>query len=97
MIGSTKEGSRAFYMDELDTHLSLNHDFAQFSFFDVKEQALKKRGAPRAGNPGGPESFFNGENVFKCEEYFFDFVASVHSIRQGPRLTFWKSGGRTNA
>ena len=37
MIGSMSEGSRAFHMDELDIHLSLNHDFAEFSFFDVKE------------------------------------------------------------
>ena len=80
MIGSMSEGSRAFHMDELDIHLSLNQDFAEFSFFDAKEQVLKKRGTPRAAKPGDPESFFNKENIFKGEEYFKHFVASVHSI-----------------
>ena len=59
--------SYKFYMDEVDIHLSLSHDVAQFSFFDAKKQAMKKRVSPRAGNPGDAESFFNEENVFKGE------------------------------
>ena len=43
MIGSTREGSRAFYNDEVDTHLSLSNDLKKFCFFDVEEQALKRR------------------------------------------------------
>ena len=43
MIGSTKEGSRAFYNDEVDVHLSPSDDLNHFCYFDVKEQALKRR------------------------------------------------------
>ena len=51
MIGSTREGSRAFYNDEVDIHLSLNHDLQKLCYFDDKDQALKKRGDGRARNP----------------------------------------------
>ena len=43
LIGSTREGSRAFFNDEVDTHLSLNNDLKKFCFSDVEEQALKRR------------------------------------------------------
>ena len=43
MIGSTSEGSRAFYNDEADIHLSLSDDLKNVCYFDVKEQALKRR------------------------------------------------------
>ena len=82
MIGSTREGSRAFYNDEVDTHLTLNDELKQFCFFDVKEQALKKRD-PAPGTPEMPEEiakYFDDKNVFKTEQFFFDFVDSVHSI-----------------
>ena len=82
MIGSTREGSRAFYNDELDIHLALNNDLKQFCFFDVKEQALKKRD-PAPGTPEMPEDvakYFDDRNIFKTGKYFFDFVSSVHSI-----------------
>ena len=36
MIGSTREGSRVFFFDEIDLHLSLKENFKQFSFFDLK-------------------------------------------------------------
>ena len=72
MIGSTREGSRAFYNDELDTHLGLNNDLKQFCFFDVEEQALKKRDAA----PGTPEmpddvaKYFDDRNVFNIVLFF---------------------------
>ena len=43
LIGSTREGSRAFFNDEVDTHLSLNNDLKKLCFFGVEEQALKRR------------------------------------------------------
>ena len=80
MIGSTSEGSRAFYNDEVDTHLSLNHGFNKFCFFDVKEQALKRRDPCTDEMLDDVAKYFDADNVFKTEQYFYDFVASVHSI-----------------
>ena len=34
LIGSTREGSRVFYHDEVDVHLSLSEEFKEFAFFD---------------------------------------------------------------
>ena len=42
MIGSTREGSRAFDCDEVDVHLSLKKNFNQFSFFDVDQNVLRR-------------------------------------------------------
>ena len=42
LIGSTREGSRVFYHDEVDVHLSLSEEFKEFAFFDPKDQALKR-------------------------------------------------------
>ena len=80
MIGSTREGSRAFYNDEVDIHLSLNNDLKQFCFFDVKEQALKRRDPSKDKMPDDIAKYFDDRGIFKTEKYFFDFVASVHSI-----------------
>jgi len=79
MIGSTSEGSRVFYSDEVDTHLTLNNNLKQFCFFDVKEHALKKRD-PAPEMSEDVAKYFDDKNVFKTEQYFFEFVASVHSI-----------------
>ena len=46
MIGSTRESSRAFYNDEVDIHLSLNHGLKEFCFFDVTEHYMLKRDGP---------------------------------------------------
>ena len=82
MIGSTREGSRVFFNDEVDTHLTLNNDLKQFCYFDVNEHALMKRD-PSPGTVEMPDDiakYFDDRKVFKTEQYFFDFVASVHSI-----------------
>ena len=80
MIGSTREGSRAFYNDEVDTHLSLSNDLKKFCFFDKEEQALKRRDPRKDQMPEDIAKYFDDKNVFKGKEYFYDFVASVHSI-----------------
>ena len=80
MIGSTREGSRAFYNDEVDTHLSLSNDLKKFCFFDKEEQALKRRDPSKDQMPEDIAKYFDDKNVFKGKEYFYDFVASVHSI-----------------
>ena len=64
----------------MDIHLSLNHDLKKFCFFDVKEQALKKRDPSTTEMPDDIAKYFDEKNVFKTEQYFFDFAASVHSI-----------------
>ena len=80
MIGSTREGSRAFYNDEVDVHLSLSDDLNHFCYFDVKEQALKRRDPGQDKMHEDITKYFNDRNIFECGLYFFDFVASVHSI-----------------
>lgn len=79
MIGSTREGSRAFFYDEVDVHLSLNKDFKKFSYFDAKQMVLK-RDPSRAENPEDCDKYFDKNNFLKPDLYFHDFVASVHSI-----------------
>ena len=37
LIGSTREGTRTFYYDEVDVHLSLSEDFKLFTFFNAEE------------------------------------------------------------
>ena len=78
MIGSTREGSRVFFNDEVDIHLSLSHGLKQLCFFDVKEQALKMHDAKIA--EAEVKKYFDARNVFKTEQYFHDFVAYVNSI-----------------
>ena len=79
MIGSTREGSRAFFCDELDVHLSLKKDFKQFSYFDSKLMVLK-RDPSRAENPEDCGKYFDESNFLKPDLYFHEFIASVHSI-----------------
>ena len=79
MIGSTKEGSRAFYNNEVDTHLTLSSDLKKFCFFDVKEQALKRRDPINDDMPEDVAKYFDDENIFRGEKYFYDFVSLVHS------------------
>ena len=80
MIGSTREGSRAFYNDEVDTHLSLSNDLKKFCFFDKEEQTLKRRDPGKDQMPEDVAKYVDEKNVFKGKEFFYDFVASVHSI-----------------
>ena len=81
MIGSTREGSRVFYNDEVDIHLSLNHDLKQFCFFDVKNQILKRRdpNADRMNNEV-TKYFDNADNNFLPKKLFYDFVYNTQSI-----------------
>merc|ERR1719209_111747 len=65
MIGSTREGSRAFYNDEVDIHLSLNHGLKEFCFFDVNEHALKRRDPCTDEMPVDIVKYFDTSNVFK--------------------------------
>ena len=80
MIGSTREGSRAFYNHEVDIHLSLNHDLIKLCYFDVEVQALLKRGNSGARNPDVAKYFDNTNNTFLPGKFFHDFVSFVHSI-----------------
>ena len=79
MIGSTREGSRAFDCDEVDVHLSLKKNFNQFSFFDVDQNVLS-RDPSRATKPEDCEKYFDENNFLKPDLYFHDFLASVHSV-----------------
>ena len=84
MIGSVREGTRTFYHDEVDVHLALSEEYKQFTYFDVRDQALKRKwwtGWRRRPFDGyfGATSIFRAKK-FKAEKFFFDFVSSVHSI-----------------
>merc|ERR1712001_337219 len=70
MIGSTREGSRAFYNDEVDIHLSLNNDLKQFCFFDAEEQALMRRDPREDEMPQNIAKYFDSSNVLKTDHYF---------------------------
>merc|ERR1719397_1704896 len=80
MIGSTREGSRAFYSDEVDIHLSLNHDLQKLCYFDIQDHKLKKRGDSKPKNPDVAKYFNDVDNTFQPEKFFHDFVFHVHSI-----------------
>ena len=80
IIGSVREGSRVFFNDEVDIHLALNHEFSQFSYFDASDQVVKARSSSKSTIADGVEHFFDENNVFQAREYFYHFVASVHSI-----------------
>merc|ERR1711978_348856 len=78
MIGSTREGSRVFFYDEVDVHLSLNKDFKKFSYFDAKQMVVKRD--PTRDEKPDCDKYFDENNFLKPDLYFHDFVASVHSI-----------------
>ena len=80
LIGSTREGSRAFHNDEVDIHLSLSDDLKELCFFDVENQALKKRGNSSARNSDVAKYFNDADNTFLPKQFFYDFVTFVHSI-----------------
>ena len=78
-VGITREGSRAFFYGEVDVHLSLKEYFKKFSFFDLKQNVLR-RGPSRATNPEDCDKYFDENNFLKPDLYFLDFVAFVHLI-----------------
>ena len=80
MIGSTREGSRAFYNDEVNVHLSLSDDLNNYCFFELKEQDLKRRDPGKDKMHEDLTKYFDDRNIFQCGLYFHDFVASVHAI-----------------
>ena len=79
LIGSTSEGSRAFFYDEMDVHLSLNKKFKAFSIFDDEEQVLF-RDPTKADVPDFLDQFFDEDNVLKAKHLFFHFVISVYAV-----------------
>ena len=79
LIGSTSEGSRTFFYDEMDVHLSLNKNFKEFSVFDDKEQVLL-RDTTKADFPDFLEQFFDEDNTLKAKHLFFHFVISVYAV-----------------
>ena len=81
LIGSAREGSRTFYNDEVDIHLSLNNTLKQFCFFDVKEQALKRRDPRTDEMPNDIAKYFNdADDTLLPKKLFYDFVTFIHSI-----------------
>ena len=79
MIGSTREGSRTFFYDEVDVHLSLSEEFKQFTEFDAENQALK-RNKWTGWQSRAFDGYFGAKNIFNAEKFFSDFVSTVHSI-----------------
>ena len=78
IIGSVREGSRVFFSDEVDLHLSLHDSFKNYTYFDSFNQCLMF-------NQNGVENindiYIDSETkAFKCNNYFIDFINSVYDI-----------------
>ena len=86
LVGSLKEGTRCFFVDELDVHVSLNKRLRKFCYFDTERQQLKVKRENVTDEV--KQSFtliskYLKEDVFDCEAFFADFVDTlVKAIRR---------------
>eukprot|EP00092_Neocalanus_flemingeri_P035016 GFUD01038103.1.p1 GENE.GFUD01038103.1~~GFUD01038103.1.p1 ORF type:complete len:555 (+),score=151.28 GFUD01038103.1:2-1666(+) len=79
LVGSIRENTRAFFLDESDVHLSLAKNLKHFTYFDTKEQVLKRDpNKPRPNNH--TDKYFDSENTFKAQNFLRDYIEAVHSI-----------------
>ena len=73
LVGSLKEGTRCFFLDELDVHVSLNKRLRKFCFFDVEKQQLKIDNDLVTDDV---KRYVKGD-VFDCEAFFNDFIETL--------------------
>ena len=73
IVGSLKEGTRCFFLDEMDVHVSLNKRLRKFCYFDAAEQKLKVN----KENASEDIRKYVKEDVFDCKAFFDDFVDAL--------------------
>eukprot|EP00090_Calanus_glacialis_P042839 TRINITY_DN7592_c0_g1_i4.p1 TRINITY_DN7592_c0_g1~~TRINITY_DN7592_c0_g1_i4.p1 ORF type:complete len:1248 (+),score=293.70 TRINITY_DN7592_c0_g1_i4:101-3844(+) len=74
IVGSVKEGTRVFFSNELDIHVSLNKQHRQYCEFDVESQSLVVNDA--ITEKDHLSKFVKGK-VFDCNSYFSAFLETL--------------------
>ena len=94
VVGSLKENSRAFHIDEVDITLSLADEYAKSFTFNQKLQAAQINAQ---NNPDDVFWPYIGENsLFDASKFFEDFLTGVHSIISQIEVDEeWKDKGYT--
>ena len=82
LVGSLKEGTRCFFLDELDVHLSLNKRLRKFCFFDVDQQQLKVNN----DLTDDVKRYVKGD-LFNCEAFFNVFMETLVEAIQRVNLS----------
>ena len=81
IVGSLKEGTRCFFFNEMDTHVSLNKSLRNHCSFDAKKQRI----VVTEQEPSGTlyiKKYVKG-NEFDSAAYFDDFIETLaESIQQ---------------
>ena len=86
IIGSVREGSKVFFPDEIDLHLSLNANLKHFTKFDSLNQSLLIQPVLSLGkhtneyNIENTREYRTNNNEFECKKYAIDFLQSVYEI-----------------
>ena len=84
LVGSVKEGTRAFFSDEADLHLSLNKELKEFFTFDIENQKLMV--TESVENPNhiehkeGIAPYIMDDNSFDVKKFFNDFLSDLYGI-----------------
>ena len=74
IVGSVREGTRVFFSNELDIHISLNKRHRQYCEFDVESQSLVVNDT--ITEKDHLSQFVKGK-VFDCNSYFSAFLETV--------------------
>ena len=74
IIGSVREGSRVFFNDEVDLHLSLNEDLKDFTCFDKMTQKLMMKSNHKA------KDYTTNRGEFRSRKFFMDFLQGLYEI-----------------
>ena len=85
IVGSIKEGTRCFFFNELDTHVSLNKCLKDHCGFDMEEQRLvvsKKDTSDMLYI----EKYVEG-NEFNCSSYFEDFIDTLSKAIEQTKIS----------
>ena len=78
IVGSLKEGTRCFFLNELDVHMSLNKRLRKFCYFDVEKQQLRVTNTATED----VKKYANEEGLFDCDAFFEGFVdALIKAVR----------------
>ena len=90
VAGSLMEGTRCFFLNELDVHISLNKVLRNKFYFDTEAQKLKATENLREVDH--MQKYVNKEGIFKPECFFLDFIEcmeyaiSKSDLSQGFRI-----------